>query len=78
MTSENSTVVQVLVRVGSALREVGRAQEELWARLERIDPDPSEDLHWEPTASGWRLYGSHVPDPTGPVTGRPRGSSAPP
>ena len=72
MSSENS-IVQVLVRLGRALRDAGRAQEELWARLERIDPDPWEELHWEPTASGWRLYGSLLPDPAGPLARRPRG-----
>jgi hypothetical protein len=72
MTSENSTaasaVVQLLVRLGRALRDAGRAHEELWARLERIDPNPWEELHWEPTAGGWRLYGSHLPGERSPST----------
>lgn len=77
MTSENNAVVRALVALGRVVREAGRAQEELWARLERIDPDPWEELHWEPTVRGWRLYGSQMPDPTGPLTGRPRGSPGP-
>ena len=64
--SSGSAVVRALVRLGRALRDAGRAHEELWARLELIDPDPWEELHWEPTASGWRLYGSRLPDPAGP------------
>ncbi|MFP5021729.1 hypothetical protein [Pseudonocardia phyllosphaerae] len=56
-----------LVRVGAALRAFGQAHEELWTRLETMDPRPGDsrlggdDLHWEPTASGWRLCGSFVP-----------------
>lgn len=60
MSSENTTLV--LTRIGHALREFGRAHEELWNRLERMDPRPGDDLHWEVTASGWRLYGYYLPD----------------
>lgn len=55
--------VLFLTRVGRALRAFGRAHEELWARLETMDPRPgADDLGWEPTASGWRLVGSYLPD----------------
>jgi hypothetical protein len=43
------------------IQEFLRGQEILWAAMERIDPDPTPYLHWEPTTSGWRLYGRLVP-----------------
>lgn len=61
MSSENSAVVRWAVRLGRSLRDAGRAQEELWAAYQRVDPLPWDELHWEPTASGWRLYGSVLP-----------------
>lgn len=76
MASEESgngragSVAGYLARVGRALRDAGRAQEQMWARLELVDPDPWERLHWEPTASGWRLAGSLLPDEPGDLNRR--------
>ncbi|MEV1291007.1 hypothetical protein [Pseudonocardia sp. NPDC049635] len=69
MSSEDSTLVRILTGLRRAARELGRAQEELWARLERIDPLPGENLHWEPGATGWRLHGVYLPDPGPPGPG---------
>ncbi|TCK22884.1 hypothetical protein [Pseudonocardia endophytica] len=52
-----STLDGVLARVLQILR----TQQVLWAAMERIDPDPTPYLHWEPTTAGWRLYGRLVP-----------------
>ncbi|MEQ3549383.1 hypothetical protein WIS52_02765 [Pseudonocardia nematodicida] len=56
-----STIIRAVTGVGRVLREAGKAQEELWARLERVDPQPGEDLHWEPSIRGWRLVGEFLP-----------------
>ncbi|MFP5070017.1 hypothetical protein ACLFMI_10165 [Pseudonocardia nantongensis] len=62
MSSEYTIPGIVLTRIGHAVREFGRAHEELWNRLERMDPRPGDDLQWEVTASGWRLYGHYLPE----------------
>lgn len=56
--------VTVLVRI---VREMNQANELLWNSYQRFAPEPeNEFLHWEPTASGWRLYGDYLPiDRTG-------------
>lgn len=74
MSSGDGALVRILAGLGRAVRELGRAQEELWARLERIDPLPGESLHWEPGTTGWRLHGVYLPEPDPPDPG----ASSPP
>ncbi|BBG02384.1 MULTISPECIES: hypothetical protein [Pseudonocardia] len=71
MSSDDSTLVRILTGLGRTVRELGRAQEDLWARLDRIDPAPGEALHWEPGISGWRLHGSYLPEPPDPGSSSP-------
>lgn len=49
-----------VTRIRRAIADAVRAHEVLWDALERIEPDPDPYLHWEPTASGRRLYGHLV------------------
>lgn len=53
----------VLVSVVRLVRDVNAANALLRDRIQRFDPQPeNRSLHWEPTLSGWRLYGCHLPD----------------
>ena len=51
------------------VREVNTGQQALWESYQRLDnqaisvPD-DQYLHWEPSVSGWRIYGDYLP----PVT----------
>lgn len=48
-------------RIRRAVADGAHAHRVLWESMDRIAPDPDPALHWEPTASGWRLYGQLVP-----------------
>ncbi|MDQ4116016.1 MAG: hypothetical protein M3235_03545 [Actinomycetota bacterium] len=50
-----------LARIRRGITDLVRAHEVLWQAMERLDADPDPYLHWEPTASGLRLYGHLVP-----------------
>ncbi|WP_031468685.1 hypothetical protein [Sciscionella sediminilitoris] len=53
---------KLLAAVAKVFREVNTANEILADHYQRFDPEPeNEFLHWEPTASGWRLYGEYLP-----------------
>lgn len=69
MSSDGRTLVRILAGLGRAVRELGRAQEQLWARLDRIEPLPGEILHWEPGPGEWRLRGCYLPVPGVPDPG---------
>lgn len=59
--TQRSTTTRILHRVRRELAGIRDAHEVLWDNLTRLDPDPSPYLHWEPSATGWRLYGSLPP-----------------
>jgi hypothetical protein len=61
------TARKVAVTVRDIVRDVNTAQQALWDSYQRLEtatnePPDDEILHWEPTMSGWRLYGDRAPD----------------
>jgi hypothetical protein len=60
-TTTSTATVSLWARIRLGLADTLRAQEALWESLQRIEPDPDPHLHWEPTLSGWRLYGYRSP-----------------
>lgn len=66
--TQHTAATRILRRIRHEFAELGRAHEVMWDNLSRLDPDASPYLHWEPTAYGWRLYGSlPPPDPADPA-----------
>ncbi|MET0190341.1 MAG: hypothetical protein ABW212_15165 [Pseudonocardia sediminis] len=59
--TQDSTVARILRRLRREIADMQRAHDVMWENLTRLDPDPSPYLHWEPSASGWRLYGTLPP-----------------
>lgn len=52
---------KISAAVARLVREVYTANELLWEHHQRVDPRRTAVLHWEPTLSGWRLYGRYAP-----------------
>ncbi|RZT86601.1 hypothetical protein EV383_3498 [Pseudonocardia sediminis] len=59
--AQDSTVARILRRLRREIADMRRAHDVMWENLTRLDPDPSPYLHWEPSATGWRLYGALPP-----------------
>ncbi|MDN5917254.1 MAG: hypothetical protein L0I76_19485 [Pseudonocardia sp.] len=67
-TARNAAT-RILHGIRRVAADMGWAHEVMWDNLTRLDPDPSPYLHWEPSAYGWRLYGS-LPPPDQADAGR--------